>query len=108
MFAGVPGVNSPKAIFNFSEKAVLQAELNRLHREHKDKFLMVPQSYFSSHKEFFYSHKYPAVLKLGTAHAGLGKIKAHDEKQLDDVRNVLVIYFSVSRFDLGIRNTLAE
>eukprot|EP00466_Bigelowiella_natans_P017467 jgi/Bigna1/136300/aug1.33_g11008 len=24
MFAGVPGVNSPKAIFNFSEKAVLQ------------------------------------------------------------------------------------
>jgi hypothetical protein len=94
--AGIDAVNSFHSVFCFSEKAVVmvgsncvrvrnrfmtpdpvagQAELHRLNRElGDDVFPVMSQSYFASYREMMYSQSFPAVVKVGTAHAGMGKM----------------------------------
>merc|ERR1711871_1545925 len=91
MFANVPAVNSLHSIFCFQERPVVQAELNRLHMMHGDLFPVVNQQYFSSHKCMMYTQPFPAVSKVGHAHAGVGKMRINDHHDYEDFRSVIAM-----------------
>lgn len=92
MFANVPTLNSLHSIYCFLERPVVQAELNRLRSElGPEVFPAVWQSYFSSHREMMYGGDFPAVVKVGHAHAGFGKMKVKDHHVFEDVRSVLAV-----------------
>lgn len=91
MYANVPGLNSLSSVYSFCERAVVQAELNRISRENGDRFRLVPQSYFASAASFFYGNKFPAVVKLGSHHAGFGKMKIMNYKDMEDFKSVLAV-----------------
>lgn len=92
MYANVPSVNSLHSVYCFLERPVVQAELNRLQSQlGGDVFPVVEQSYFASHREMFYGNKFPAVAKMGHAHAGYGKMKIDDHHCMDDFRSVLAL-----------------
>jgi hypothetical protein len=102
MFGNVPSLNSLHSVYCFLERPVVQAELNRLQAAHgRDRFPVVQQSFFSNHRNMIYGDKFPAVVKLGHAHAGYGKMKVDDHHVMEDVRSLLALnknYLSVEPF----------
>merc|ERR1719171_1768138 len=52
-------------------------------------FPVVPQHFASSARSFMYGYTFPAVVKVGSAHAGAGKMKILDHRQMSDFRSVL-------------------
>jgi len=92
MFAGLPAVNSLSSIYQFLERPIVQAELNKLQRLFgTDAFPVIPQSYFASHQAMMYGGGFPAVLKVGHAHAGLGKMRVPNHHDWEDVRSVVAM-----------------
>lgn len=84
-------VNSLLSIHCFAEKAVVCAELQRLRAVHgADNFPVIAQSYFSSYREMMYTSTFPCVVKIGSAHAGVGKMIIRDHHEMEDFRSVLV------------------
>lgn len=92
MYSNVPSINSLHAIYCFLERPVVQAELNRLGAKlGPEAFPLAHQSFFSSHREFIYGDSFPAVVKVGHAHGGYGKMKIEDHHQMADFRSVLAV-----------------
>lgn len=92
MFGGVDGVNSLHSIVTCCEKAVVQAELHRLNHElGDDVFPVLEQQFFAGHQEMMYSLSFPAVVKIGSAHAGMGKMRVRDHHDMEDFRSVLAM-----------------
>jgi len=90
MFADVPAMNSLESILMFCERPAVQGRLHRLQQElGRELFPVVPQHFCSSSKSLMYGYTFPAVVKIGSAHAGVGKMKIHDHKQMSDFRSVL-------------------
>lgn len=92
MYSNVPSVNSLHSIYCFLERPVVQAELNRLGAAlGHEAFPVVEQSFFSSHREFMYGNTFPAIVKLGHAHSGYGKMKIEDHRQMADFRSIVAV-----------------
>mmetsp|Transcript_10120 Transcript_10120/g.12279 ORF Transcript_10120/g.12279 Transcript_10120/m.12279 type:complete len:354 (+) Transcript_10120:72-1133(+) len=92
MMSGVPSINSLHSIFCFCEKAVVTAELFKLNRKlGNDIFPVIPLSYFATHREAMYSGSFPCVVKIGSAHAGMGKMVIQDHHAFEDFRSVLAM-----------------
>jgi glutathione synthase/RimK-type ligase-like ATP-grasp enzyme len=93
MYGGVPCcVNSLHSIYCFCEKAVVMAELHRLQRQlGNERFPVIPTCYFSSHKSMMYGGSFPCVVKIGSAHAGMGKMIIEDHHKMEDFRSVLAM-----------------
>lgn len=89
LFADVPTVNSLQSIVLMCERPAMQGFLHKLHRRLGDAFPVVPQHFASSHRVLFYGYTFPAVVKVGSAHAGAGKMKINDHHQMSDFRSVL-------------------
>lgn len=51
----------------------------------------MPQHFASSSRVFQYGYTFPAVVKVGSAHAGLGKMQIMDHHQMSDFRSVLAM-----------------
>lgn len=92
MFAGLPAVNTLSSIYQFLERPIVQAELNKIQRQiGAEEFPVIPQSYFASHRAMMYGGEFPAVLKVGHAHAGMGKMRVPNHHEWDDVRSVVAM-----------------
>jgi glutathione synthase/RimK-type ligase-like ATP-grasp enzyme len=66
--------------------------LHRLNRKlGDDVFPVVPQHFASGSRALFYGYTFPAVVKVGSAHAGAGKMKITDHHQMSDFRSVLTM-----------------
>eukprot|EP00928_Gymnodinium_smaydae_P038527 TRINITY_DN26560_c0_g1_i1.p1 TRINITY_DN26560_c0_g1~~TRINITY_DN26560_c0_g1_i1.p1 ORF type:complete len:340 (+),score=32.16 TRINITY_DN26560_c0_g1_i1:56-1075(+) len=90
LFADVPSVNSLQSVMTFCSRASVQGQLHRLNRElGTEAFPVVPQHFASSHRALMYGYTFPAVVKVGSAHAGAGKMKIIDHHQMSDFRSVL-------------------
>lgn len=97
MFAGISSVNSFHSIYQFCEKAVVTAELFKISRRcgldenGEEIFPLMPMQYFASHQEMMYTQEFPAVCKIGSAHAGVGKMKVPDHHAMEDFRSVMAM-----------------
>lgn len=70
----------------------MHAELNILNKKLGDDiFPLIPQNYFASYRDLFYSLAFPAVAKVGHAHAGYGKMKIANHHDMEDFRSVLAV-----------------
>ena len=92
MYSNIPSVNTLNSIYCFLERPVVQAELNKLSLQlGADAFPVVRQSYFASHREMMYGDSFPAVVKVGHAHAGYGKMKITDHHMMEDFRTIIAL-----------------
>lgn len=91
LFADVPACNSLQSIQLFLDRAAIMGQLHRLNRRLGDAFPVVPQHFASSHRSFMYGFTFPAVVKVGSAHAGVGKMQIQDHHQMSDFRSVLAM-----------------
>jgi len=92
LFGGVPAMNSLQSILLFCERPAVQGELHRLQRQlGQDAFPVIPQHFASSSRILMYGYTFPAVVKVGSAHAGVGKMKIMDHHQMSDFRSVLAM-----------------
>lgn len=90
LFGDIPAVNSLQSIMTFCSRASVQGQLHRLRRRlGEETFPVVKQHFASSHRAFMYGYTFPAVVKVGSAHAGAGKMKITDHHQMSDFRTVL-------------------
>eukprot|EP00440_Ansanella_granifera_P071887 gb/GFBE01078012.1/.p1 GENE.gb/GFBE01078012.1/~~gb/GFBE01078012.1/.p1 ORF type:complete len:349 (+),score=79.94 gb/GFBE01078012.1/:1-1047(+) len=90
LFADVPAMNSLESILMFCERPAVQGRLYRLERQlGKDVFPVVPSHFCSSSRSLMYGYTFPAVVKVGSAHAGAGKMIIKDHRQMSDFRSVL-------------------
>lgn len=76
-----------RSIYLNIQRSVMMAALNKMAL--KKAMPIIPQEFVPSHVEFFYSQKFPAVVKFGSAHAGLGKLLVNDHHRIEEVRDLL-------------------
>jgi len=92
LFADVPAVNSLESILLFCERPAVQGQLHRLQKRlGKEAFPVVDSHFCSSSRSLMYGYTFPAVVKVGSAHAGAGKMKIIDHHQMADFRSVLAM-----------------
>jgi len=90
LFADLPAVNSLTSILLFCERPAVQGQLHRIQRRFgNEHFPVVAQHFASSHSALMYGYTFPAVVKVGSAHAGAGKMMITDHHQMSDFRSVL-------------------
>lgn len=90
LFAGIPSMNSLESILMFCERPAVQGYLHRLQKKFgPETFPVIPQHFCSSHRTLMYGYTFPAVVKIGSAHAGAGKMQIIDHHQMSDFRSVL-------------------
>lgn len=112
LFADVPSVNSLQSILLQCERPAMQGQLRRLNRLMGDEFPVPPQHFCSSSRSLMYGYTFPAIVKVGSAHAGAGKMKVEDHHQMADFRSILTMMpdehcmvepFIVGEMDLRIQ-----
>lgn len=91
MFADVPSLNSLESVYMMCDRPAMQGQLHKLHRQLGEEFPVMPQHFASTHRSLFYGYTFPAVVKVGSAHAGAGKMKIMDHRQMSDFRSVLAM-----------------
>jgi len=92
VFADIPSVNSLHSVNTFCSRAAMQGYLHRLNRRlGEDTFPVMAQHFCSSHRSLMYGYTFPAVVKVGSAHAGIGKMLINDHHQMSDFRSVLAM-----------------
>lgn len=90
LFADTPAVNSLQSVLTFCSRPAVQGQLHRISCQlGADAFPVIPQHFASSHRALMYGYTFPAVVKVGSAHAGAGKMKITDHHQMSDFRSVL-------------------
>lgn len=91
MFCNIPAINTLKSIYMFCDRPVIMAELNALNQIHGDNFPVIQQEYYCSHRSMMYSNKFPCVVKVGYAHAGMGKMRINHHHDFEDFRTVVAM-----------------
>jgi hypothetical protein len=63
------------------EKPCSYGQISWLKQRFQDKYPLIPQNYYASSKCMTIGPTFPAVAKVGHAHASLGKMKIEDHHQ---------------------------
>ncbi|XP_043477570.1 synapsin [Leptopilina heterotoma] len=89
MYGGVPSVNNLTAIYNFQDKPWVFGHLLGLQRRlGKESFPLIEQTFYPNHREMVNASRYPAVIKLGHAHGGIGKARAETSQEFLDLSSL--------------------
>mmetsp|Transcript_21481 Transcript_21481/g.40391 ORF Transcript_21481/g.40391 Transcript_21481/m.40391 type:complete len:333 (+) Transcript_21481:89-1087(+) len=92
MFADVPSINSLQSIYQCNDRAAMMGYLHSINRKiGDDVFPVIKQHFASGSGGLMYGYTFPAVVKVGSAHAGAGKMKITDHHQMSDFRSVLAM-----------------
>jgi glutathione synthase/RimK-type ligase-like ATP-grasp enzyme len=90
LFADVPAMNSLESVLLSCEKPAMLGQLHRIQRRlGREVFPVMDQHFASSSRCLMYGYTFPAVVKIGSAHAGAGKMKISDHHQMHDFTSVL-------------------
>jgi len=95
-FSGISGVNSPMSVLRSMDRPVVHAEMLRIRdRLGKEKFPVIDMKFhpntYNSTKRRIITLEFPTVIKVGTAHAGFGKIVVRNKNEYNDVESILAM-----------------
>jgi len=111
-YGGVPSINSLGAIYQFQDKPWIFGHLMEIQRRlGKEQFPLIEQTFYPNHREMTVAPRLPAVVKIGHAHGGLGKLRVETALDFQDAASVVAVsntYCTVepyidSKFDIHVQ-----
>eukprot|EP00026_Physarum_polycephalum_P008628 Phypoly_transcript_08721.p1 GENE.Phypoly_transcript_08721~~Phypoly_transcript_08721.p1 ORF type:complete len:383 (+),score=81.77 Phypoly_transcript_08721:284-1432(+) len=92
LHSNVPSINTLQSLYLCQEKPIVYGILNQIKKKHgAANFPLIDQTYYEGFKVMTFSTGFPLVAKIGTAHAGFGKMKIEDSGEFEDFRSVVAM-----------------